>query len=113
MRIVYFSGKEGALRTAGTKMLWKWSLATSQPSSFLGSSRRLLTAGCGGGTGMVFVVSQDASAAESVLLVVATADGQFQFPGSVVTEFKLDAADGIHNDGGRGSLKLAVFQYRS
>ena len=37
---------------------------------------------------MVFVVSQDASAAESMLLVVATADGQFQFPGSVVTEFK-------------------------
>ena len=34
---------------------------------------------------MVFVVSQDA---ESML---ATADGQFQFPGSVVSEFKLDA----------------------
>ena len=53
-RVVYFSGKGCALRTAGTRMLWKWSLASSQPSSVLGSSRRLLTSGSGGETGVWF-----------------------------------------------------------
>ena len=50
----------------------------------LGSSRWLLTSGSGGETGMVFVVSQDAAGASAA---------EFEFPGIVAMEFKLDAAE--------------------
>ena len=64
MRVEYFSDREDALRTAGTRIVLKCSLAASQPSAVLGSRRGLFTVGVKE-SGRMFVVSQDtASVAE-------------------------------------------------
>ena len=113
MRVEYFFDREDALRTAGTRIVLKCSLAASQPSVVLGSRRRSFTVGSVEGTGRLFVVSWDAACAIvgefELKFVVATADAvavEFKFPHSDAlrdaTEFELAVEKMIFIDLGGG-----------